>query len=447
MKTGVDINTVCDIVAERIVVGTLLTDSSDIALSQYNDSGCVPEDLFNANLQLALQIFLRAVAMRGQASFVDVLHDSEAVKNEVFRRTVTDVLQDTSSNLQPYLRSIRIHSEQRKAMRAIERELRRASEASTPEERLDAISAAKAIHVPSLDLQQQVLTKAERLAALYNEDVSGVEKLPPISTSLSHLDRVMAGGFRAGRLYVLSARPGGGKTSLALAMLAAACRAGKRVAFVSLEMETGELERRLVSYLSGVPLLGTRKATDDEAIRLQQAYAQLSDWDYHIWDRPPRSYDEVVRWLCALHEERQLGMVVLDYLQLLPSTGAERDDLSIGQHATRSKNAAKILGVPFILLAQPNRAIEQRGDGRYKMSDLRGSGQIEQDADWVAFLWQPPEGDENYPAGYAEIDIAKHRHGPKTRIRVQWDGSTYRYSDAEDYLTISPHSTSQKTYK
>lgn len=447
MKPAVDINNCRDYVAERVVLATLLTDCTDTALRQYEQSGCTPDDLFDPNLRLALQIYLDAVAMRGQASFVDVLHSGEALKNDAFAQTITQILGDTSSDLQPYLRSVRIHSEQRKALRAIERELRRASEATSPEERLDAISAAKAIHVPSLDPHAKAMTKAERLAALYSQDVSGIESLPPVSTSLACVDRAMSGGFRAGRLYVLSARPGGGKTSLALAMLAAACRAGKRVAFVSLEMETTELERRLVSYLSGVPLLGNRAATDEEAVRLQNAYALLADWDYHIWDRPPRSYDEVVRWLCALHEEAQLGMIILDYLQLLPSTGAERDDLSIGQHATRSKNCAKILGVPFIMLAQPNRAVEQRGDGRYRMSDLRGSGQIEQDADWIAFLWQPPEGDENYPQGYAEIDIAKHRHGPKTRLRLHWDGATYRYSDAEDYLPLSSSNNFGKVYK
>lgn len=437
MRATVPIASVRDPVAERVVVASLLTDATDTSLRHYQDSGCSPDDWYDPNLRLALTLYLDAVAMRGQASFVDVLQSEDAAKSEPFRQDIIGLLSDTSSDVRPYLRSVRIHSEQRKAMRAIERELRRASEAQTPEERLDAISAAKAIHVPSLDPHARVLTKAERLAALYAEDVSGVEASPPVSTSLACLDRAMAGGFRAGRLYVLSARPGGGKTSLALAMLASACRAGRRVAFVSLEMEAGELERRLVSYLSGVPLLGTRAATDDEAIRLRDAYALLSEWDYHIWDRPPRSYDEVVRWICALHEESQLGMVILDYLQLLPSTGAERDDLSIGQHATRSKNAAKILGVPFILLAQPNRAVEQRGDGRYRMSDLRGSGQIEQDADWVAFLWQPPEGADGYPQGYAEIDLAKHRHGPKTRLRIHWDGATYRFSDAEDYLPLS----------
>lgn len=437
MKRGVDIASVCDLVAERVVVGSLLTDCTDVSLTAYRESGCTPADWIEESTATALRVYLRAVEARGIASFADVLHSEEARKHQELAQHVLNLCNETSSNLQPYLRSVRVHAEQRKAMRAIERELRRASDATTPDERLDALSAAKAIHVPSLDPNERVLTKAERLAALYAEDVSGVEKLPAVSTSLTHLDRLMAGGFRAGRLYVLSARPGGGKTSLALAMMAAACRAGRRVAFVSLEMETGELERRLVSYLSGVPLLGNRAATDEEAVRLQNAYGLLAEWDYHIWDRPPRSYDEVVRWLCALHEEAPLGLVVLDYLQLLPSTGAERDDLSIGQHATRSKNAAKILSVPFVMLAQPNRAIEQRGDGRYKMSDLRGSGQIEQDADWIAFLWQPPEGAEGYPQGYAEIDVAKHRHGPKARIRVQWDGATYRFSDAEDYLPLS----------
>lgn len=438
----IDIATVRDAVAERVVVASLLTDCTDDALTAYRDSGCTPHDWTDPSAQLALQVYLQAVALRGQGGFADVLQCEHARKSPEFCDYVLELLNSASSNLPPYLRSVRVHAEQRKAMRSIEREMRRAADAATPEERLDALSAAKAIHVPTLDTQH-IKTKAERLAELYAEDLSGVEKLPAVSTSLTHLDRLMSGGFRAGRLYVLSARPGGGKTSLALAMMAAACRTGKRVAFVSLEMETTELERRLVSYLSGVPLLGNRAATEDEALRLRDAYATMSEWDYHIWDRPPRSYDEVVRWLCALHEESPLGMVVLDYLQLLPSTGAERDDLSIGQHATRSKNAAKILHVPFIMLAQPNRAIEQRGDGRYKMSDLRGSGQIEQDADWVAFLWQPPEGAEGYPQGYAEIDVAKHRHGPKQRLRVQWDGATYRFSDAEDYLPLSPNNSAR----
>jgi len=69
------------------------------------------------------------------------------------------------------------------------------------------------------------------------------------------------------------------------------------------------------------------------------------------------------------------------------------------------------------------------------MSDLRGSGQIEQDADWIAFLWQPAQG-SSFPEGYAEIDIAKHRHGAKGRFRLHWHGATYRYSDADDTKPI-----------
>jgi replicative DNA helicase len=439
-----DSNAVRDPVAERVLVASVVTDATGICLQQYLDSGCTIADFTDPNTALVLQIYLAAYELRGAASLVDILQGEHALKNSAFGQFAVDLTLEAATDCTAYARSVRIHAEQRKAMAQIERHLRRAAEASDPEERIEAMAAAKAVHVPQLEPTKS-LTKAERLAAMYAEDLSGVEKLPAIPTSLQCLDNTMAGGFRAGRLYVLAARPGGGKTSLALGMVAAACRAGKRVAFISLEMQGEELERRMISYLSGVPLLGNRAATVDEAIALQQAYATLSDWDYHIWDKPPRNYDEVIRWLCALHEEQPLGLVVLDYLQLLPSTGAERDDLSIGQHATRSKNAAKFLGCPFLLIAQPNRAIDQRGDGRYRMSDLRGSGQIEQDADWIAFVWRAPESAEGYPQGYAEIDILKHRHGPLARHRIEWHGPTYRFHDSVEPL-IS-FATGTKTYK
>ena len=430
---------VCDVTAERVVLATMVA-NGDHAAKAWQASGCTVEMLTDTVVQRAVSAWLEAYAIRKTAGLLDATATLSQYERD---RVMADLHLDVA-DCAPYLRSIRVHHEQREAMIAIQRHMWAAATARSPEDRLDALSAAKAVHVPRIDGQASK-DKATLLKELFAEDVSGVEKLPPVSTSLRCLDKAMSGGFRANRLYVLSARPGGGKTSLALAMLVAACKEGKRVAFVSLEMEASELHRRLASYLSGVPLLGSRAATPSEAEALRKAYAQMSAWDYEIWDRPPRSYDEVVQWLCAQHETQPLGMVILDYLQLLPSTGAERDDLSIGQHTTRSKNLAKLLGIPFILIAQPNRAAEVRGDGRYRMSDLRGSGQIEQDADWIAFLWQPPQGASGYPEGYAEIDIAKHRHGPKVRFRLQWHGATYRYSDADEETPIKGIDTGSKS--
>lgn len=438
-----DASAVRDAVAERILVGSVIADTQGICLQQYIDSNCTVNDLTDPNAALALSIYLAAHDMRGEANIVDVLQGHDALRNPAFVAYALELTMEAVVDCRPYARSVRIHAEQRRAMQHVEQHMRRAAESANPEERIEALAAAKAVYVPQLEATVS-LSKTERLAQLYAQDLSGIERTPAIPTSLQCLDNTMSGGFRGGRLYVLAARPGGGKTSLALGAMAAACRAGKRVAFVSLEMQADELERRLVSYLTGVPLLGARAATATEAIALQSGYAQLADWDYHIWDKPPRSYDEVIRWLCALHEEKMVGMVILDYLQLLPATGAERDDLSIGQHATRSKNTAKLLGCPFLLIAQPNRAIEQRGDARYKMSDLRGSGQIEQDADWIGFVWRPAEGAEGYDDGYAEIEIAKHRHGPLARHRIEWHGPTYRFRDSSQPLA---YTTKGKSYK
>lgn len=435
------ISEIRDLVAERTVVATVASDTTGAALRAWTASGCTAEDLTEPYLRTAMQSMLDAVAVRGACSVADALATAEQYADTL----LSDLTQCETSDLSPYLRSVRIHAQQREAMTAIQRHLHTAATARTPEDRLDALSAAKATHIPSITAGADK-TKAEVLLELYEQDLTGIESTPPVPTSLSSLDRVLGGGFRGSRLYVLSSRPGGGKTSLALAMLAAACKAGKRVAFVSLEMEASELHRRLASYLSGVPLLGNRKARPDEAIALRDAYATMSDWQYEIWDRPPRSYDEIVQWLCAHHEQSPLGLVILDYLQLLPSTGAERDDLSIGQHATRSKMLAKLLVAPFLLIAQPNRAAEQRGDGRYRMSDLRGSGQIEQDADWIGFVWQPQHGSKAYPEGYAELDVAKHRHGPKARLRLDWHGATYRFSDSTEDLISGVDTDSKLGY-
>ena len=248
---------------------------------------------------------------------------------------------------------------------------------------------------------------------------------PGLPTGLIDLDRKI-NGLNKSDLVLIAARPGMGKTSIALNItLNTAKKCGKTVAFFSLEMSREQLGMRLMSNESFVDnqKLVTGQLSEDEWGKLGMASSALSQTDIRVDDNPIITVAEINAKCRRLDN---LGLVIIDYLQLMTSSGGkstsgENRQQIVSDISRALKIMAKELNVPVICLSQLSRANESRQDKRPMLSDLRESGAIEQDADVVMFLYRDDYYHENSPEkNVAECIIAKNRHGETGTVKLQW---------------------------
>ena len=262
------------------------------------------------------------------------------------------------------------------------------------------------------------------------------QAFPGLSTGLVDLDRKI-NGLNKSDLLLIAARPGMGKTSLALNIaLSVAKNTDKTVAMFNLEMSREQLAMRLLSNESFVDnqKLVTGKLSDEEWVKIGTASSALSMTDIRIDDNPSIT---VAAMNAKCRRLDNLGLVIIDYLQLMTNSGygGNRGDsrVNIVSDISRSlKIMAKELNVPVICLSQLSRANESRTDKRPMLSDLRESGAIEQDADCVLFIYRDDYYNENSEEkNVAEIIVAKNRHGETGTVKVQWLPQYTTFSDRE----------------
>ena len=270
----------------------------------------------------------------------------------------------------------------------------------------------------------------DRIEMLYHKEGS----ITGASTGFSDFDE-MTSGMQPSDLIIVAGRPSMGKTTFAMNIAEhVAIKEQVPVAVFSMEMPGEQLAMRMISSLGRIDQhhVRTGKLEDDEWPRITSAMTILSETKLYIDDTPAMSPTEV-RARCrrlARENDGQLGLIVLDYLQLMQSPGAENRVNEISEISRSLKSLAKELNVPVIALSQLNRSLEQRPNKRPVMSDLRESGAIEQDADLIVFIYR----DEVYnkdttDKGTAEIIIAKQRNGPIGTTRLTFLGQYTRFEN------------------
>lgn len=262
-------------------------------------------------------------------------------------------------------------------------------------------------------------------------DVTGV------TTGFTDLDRQTT-GFQPTELIILAARPSMGKTAFVCNVAEAIARkSGKGVLLFSLEQSNLELAERFLAITARINGHDLRAGnlSDQQRDLLYQASDELSRLPLYIDDKPGRTMAQVAALARRLHRKTPLGVIIIDYLQLIEpdEKGAPREQ-QIAQISRRLKFLAKELKVPVIALAQLNRGVELREDKRPRLADLRESGAIEQDADMVMFLHRPDAYDPEDRPGEAEIIVAKHRSGPTGIIKLTWRREYMRF---ENYSPIA----------
>lgn len=282
----------------------------------------------------------------------------------------------------------------------------------------------------------------ERLESLQKHKGS----LRGVPTGFPALDSMLS-GFQKSDLIILAARPSIGKTTLALDIARqTAVNHKTSVGFFSLEMSSQQLVDRMLAAQSGVSSwrLRTGKISkDDEYERLQGGIATLSDSSIYIDDKPGMTVLSMRSVARRLKMEKDLGLIVIDYLQLItPSSGKSSESLvqQVTEISRSLKGMARELDVPVLALSQLSRAVEQRG-GRPRLSDLRDSGSIEQDADVVMFIHREDmtgNRTENPKTNVAEILIEKHRNGPVGKVDLLFDEemTTFRSIENNNYGAV-----------
>ncbi|TFB21127.1 replicative DNA helicase [Filobacillus milosensis] len=263
------------------------------------------------------------------------------------------------------------------------------------------------------------------------------EEVTGVPTGFKDLDHITS-GFQKNDLIIIAARPSVGKTAFALNIAQnVAIHAQENCAIFSLEMGAEQLVMRMLCAEGNIDAqrLRTGSLQEEDWGKLTMAMGSLSDAGIYIDDTPGVKVSEIRSKCRRLKQESGLGMVLIDYLQLIQGSGLSRENRQqeVSEISRQLKALARELEVPVIALSQLSRGVEQRQDKRPIMSDIRESGSIEQDADIIGFLYRDDyyEGDESEKENIIEIIIAKQRNGPIGTVELAFVKEYNKFVDLD----------------
>ena len=416
--------------AEESVLGAMLIDrDAVIAVAEFLS----PEDFYDERLK---EVYQACIDLYEERVPIDVLTVAERLKK---RKVLKDIISSsflaelankvpTAAHVEHYGRIVKDTATKRSLM-SIASKLVDVS----VDERLGAGEAMDQAESAIFSLSQKSLKKAfisvrdtlaesfDRLDELHKSG-GGVRGIP---TGFGDLDDALA-GMQQSNLLILAARPGVGKTTLAMNIAQYVAVELKRpVGFFSLEMSREELVDRLLVAQADIDAwkLKTGKLSEDDFSKLSDAMGILAEAPLFIDDTPALSVLEMRTKARRLQVENGLDLLVVDYLQLARSRNLENRVQEVSEISQGMKNLARELKIPVIVISQLSRAVETRGGNKPQLADLRESGSIEQDADVVMFLWrEDAENQENIM-----LDIAKHRNGPLRSVPLHFKGDRIRF--------------------
>ena len=261
-----------------------------------------------------------------------------------------------------------------------------------------------------------------------------------IPSGLPNIDQLTC-GFQNSDLIILASRPSMGKTALATSITLEMGGQGVRSGIFSLEMAGSQLINRMMAGISGLNLLKFRSSnlTLQNWEEIHSAAAKLHDLPIFIDDSPNLTFQQIIRKSRRLKQQEDIQIIFIDYLGFIRGDSKKQRVYEVGEISRELKGLAKELDIPVVLLCQLNRQCETRDIKKPRMSDLRESGDLEQDADIIAFLYRheqylrprPAQGTPEYNKwhGFAELEFAKHRNGPTGTIFLRYDERTTKFSN------------------
>ena len=283
-------------------------------------------------------------------------------------------------------------------------------------------------YAPLRDILGPTLDEIEAIGARDGQMVG-------VPTGFADLDD-LTNGLHPGQMIVIAARPGAGKSTMALDICrSASLRHDLSSVIFSLEMNRNEISMRLLSAEARIPMHHIRNGhmSDDDWQRLASTMAKVSEKPLFIDDSPNMTMMEIRAKARRLRQRHDLRLIVVDYLQLMTSgRRVESRQVEVSEFSRQMKLLAKELEVPVIAVSQLNRGAEQRTDKRPMLSDLRESGSIEQDSDMVILVHREDMYErESTRPGEADIIVAKHRAGPTANLVVAFQGHYSRFVDMQ----------------
>ena len=427
--------------AEESVLGCMMSDPECVALAF---ESLQPDDFYREENKEIFSAMMRLFAK-------DVRIDLITVCDELTKAKVLDAIGGkefvaglvlglmTLTGMQNYIDILLEKSLRRKLINAANEVARLAYEGDQSTQDLAELSEKAIFNV----LQDEDKRGLVHIKQVLEESYGHLEELQAresnitgIETGFSHFDNITA-GFQKSTLNILAARPGVGKTSFALNIARnVAVRKKETVAIFSLEMGRDELVNRIWSSFALVEStkLKSGDLDMDDWTHLAESMAPLGDAPIYIDDSSNITVTEIRSKCRRLKLEKNLGLVIVDYLQLM-SSGSKKNDGNRQQEVSDMSRALKVMAreleVPVLTLSQLSRSIEQRQDKTPMLSDLRESGAIEQDADMVMFIHKKDENEDAANPNLVELTIAKHRSGPTGKITLMWQPSFTSFTSVD----------------
>ncbi len=434
-----------NIEAEQIVLGCILLDKN--AITKVADL-LTPKDFYNPAHE---KIYNTILDLYEKHQPIDILSVSNKLKEE---KKLTDVggssylaeitnLITTTSHIDYYAKIVKEKKNLRDLINVSAEITEKAfSPTNEFEVFLDEIEQ-KILSISEKSLSQNFIHIKDELASAYERIEKIHEKkgvLRGLATGFNELDNLLS-GLQRSDFIVIGARPSLGKTSLALDIARNVANKEKvPVGLFSLEMSREQVVDRLIAAEANVPLwkLRTGKVSSDfEFGMIQKALDSLSHAPIFIDDTPSPNILQMRSMARRLQVENGLGLIVVDYLQLIAPRNAN-SQINMVQQVTEIsrglKSLARELNVPLIAISQLSRSVDKRDNRIPQLSDLRESGSIEQDADIVLFIYRKDRDDPNTPVeeqNIAEIRIAKHRNGPLGSVKLRFDPETVSFKNIE----------------
>jgi replicative DNA helicase len=417
-----------NIEAEQAVLGAIFLEPSSLTVAS---EVLIPEDFYRAAHQ---KIFNAMLKLNDEGKVVDLVTVTEELAAAKLIEDTGGVSYlselassvPTAANIEYYARIVEEKSLLRRLIRTA---TEIASDGYSREDEVEALlseaeknilAVAQRKNAGSFHNIKDVLVRTyDNIEEMHNRvgDITG------ISTGFAELDRMTA-GFQRNDLIIVGARPSVGKTAFALNIAAnVATKTNENVAIFSLEMGAEQLVMRMLCSEGNIDAqrLRTGSLTDDDWGKLTMAMGSLSNSGIFIDDTPGVRISDIRSKCRRLKQEHGLGMILIDYLQLILGSGrsGENRQQEVSEISRSLKQLARELQIPVIALSQLSLGVEQRQDKRPMMSDIRESGSIEQDADIVAFLYRDDYYDkESENKNIIEIIIAKQRNGPTGTVSL-----------------------------
>jgi len=416
---------------ERAVIGAMMTSIDDLHVA----ADLLSQDcLINGH---NAKIYDACISLYNKGKQPDIVSVSEALKNKVDMTDIVDASMSTSMNIEEHcllLKEYQMRRELLKVHRLVDKVY------DTSEDVFDILSSvAQMTDVVSRHAKTR---SYHSITEIIKDSMDGIEKaskntgsITGLPTGFQYLDR-LTNGFNSGELIILAARPGMGKTTLALNFMTTAALSGKRALLFSLEMGSREIGYKLLSSQSEIEhdRIKRGKLTDSEYKKLHADISPIVNSNNIMIDDSAALDIYQLRTIARkLNHEQSIDMIVVDYLQLIQGQDRQNKqqnrEQQISYISRQLKVLAKELEVPVKCLSQLSRAVESRADKTPMLSDLRESGAIEQDADMVMFIYRDGYYKKSSDDTSCKVLLAKNRHGETGTTDITFKGEICKFLD------------------